>query len=814
MTDTSPPNPPAPATVTPTQTGTAAQNGTPAAPWLTPTYLGGETVTVDNCAREPIHIPGSVQPQGALLVADAHTLEVLQASRNAPQYLGHDAGVLAGQALAGLLGAAEAQRLRDALPPGSPDTLNYRTVLNLPGAGGRPHTLILSAHCTGKRLVLEFEPGQAQTVAEAQRLRNALFAMENAESLVELAQVAVRAVRDLTGFDRVMLYRFLPDDSGDVIAESKRSDLGSFLGHRFPESDIPAQARALYVRHMLRLTADVTDPQVPLEPLLDPQTGQPAQLGGAVLRATSPIHVQYLRNMGVASSLSVSIVVGDRLWGLIACHHTTGYVVPPQVRADLEYLGRVLNLQVRVKDRLDIDRFQQRLRDRFARLMTAVATTTNPLDTLSDPELELPELMSATGAVLFFEGQWTTLGQVPDHATLARLLDWIRANAEGTVWATDSLPAVWPEGLHAGAAHGTEGASPADPGPDDAPDAITAGTARAAEAEAEEPGRALLALASGVLAMSVGSGWQEGVLWLRPEIQTTVAWGGATPELAKGHLGPRTSFETYQQQVRGSSEPWHPGEIELATRLQVAMSATLGARLHVMRDLNSALQRSNDDWQRFAFVIAHDMQEPVRRINLYGDMLSSRYLSSLGERGAQVTATIMQEGQRMQSLVTDLQRYTALLGHPKLYLDQVNLGTLVGEIVGSLGPMIQAVHARVEVGPLPTLTGDRNRLQTLMQHLIQNALTFHSEQPHIQVQATPQGRTWHITVSDNGPGIPEEYHERIFGLFQRLGHRPAQGGNGAGLALARRIAELHGGTLSVQPGPMQGATFLLILPMD
>ncbi|WP_369411340.1 ATP-binding protein [Deinococcus betulae] len=746
-------------------TDVPAAGGTGPGDLLPPTYLGGPTITADNCEREPIQIPGSIQPHGALLTADAETGVVVQVSANAEALLGRPPEALRGQDLGALLSDAELAPLRSALPAGVPDHLQYRAVLERPA--GR---LALTAHRAAGLLILELEATGSADPSGPQALRNALFALEGAPSLAALTQTAADAVRDLTGFDRVMIYRFAEDASGEVIAEARRDDLHAFLGHRFPESDIPAQARALYVRHLLRLTADVDAAPAPLDPVLNPRTGQPTPLGGAVLRATSPMHLQYLRNMGVRSSLSVSIVVAGRLWGLIACHHLGAHVVPPETRTALEYLGRVLNLQVQQKERADTDAFRQGLQARRLRLAEAAAHSVSPLATLSAPALDLTGLMRAGGAVVFFEGQWRALGVTPAPDQIEALLAWLRRQADPLV-ATDALSETWPE----------------------------------AAAFAEQ--------ASGLLAISVGRGWAEGVAWLRPAITTRVAWGGATPEHAKGDLGPRQSFDTYIQTVRGRAEPWHPGEREEAQEVQRLLTGALGERLTVVRDLNAALERANAEWRRYAFVIAHHMQEPVRLITQFAELFQLRYQHQVDPGAGQMFRFMLDETARLRSLTHDLHSYTALLSAPPPVRRPVDLARLVPEVARELDGQLQAVGGALHLdGPLPTVQADPGELRDLLRHLLANALTFGGPAPQVTVDAERRPGAWALTVRDQGPGIAPDYHEQVFGLFGRLGRREDSPGNGIGLALCRKIAERHGGTLTLVSALGQGAALTLLLP--
>ncbi|ACO47779.1 ATP-binding protein [Deinococcus deserti] len=738
---------------------------------LPPTYQGGPTITTDNCEREPIHVPGSVQPHGALLTVDALSLDILQVSANAEDHLGTAAALLRGRSLGSLLTADELQTLTTALPPGSPDHLQFRATRESPAPEPSQGLQALTVHRTGDLYILEFEPAPEVERTGSHALRNAVFALENAPTLDDLLRVAAQVVRDLSGFDRVMVYEFAEDASGEVRAEARRDDLNSFLGHRFPESDIPAQARALYLRHLLRLTADSHADPVPLEPILDPRSGQPTPLGGAVLRSTSPMHLQYLRNMGVASSLSVSIVVDGRLWGLIACHHERAFVVPPETRTALEYLGRLLALQVQVKTRADTDAFRAGLQTRRAHILGAAAHSVDPLATFADQRLDLAGLMRASGVIVFFEGRWQATGLVPGPSQIEALLSWLRRQA-GTLVQVEALGEVWPE----------------------------------AQSFADR--------ASGLLAISVGLDWSEGVIWLRPAMTTTVAWGGAPPEQAKDALGPRRSFETYEQTVRGHAEPWHAGEIEEAQELQRALTAALGERLSVVRSLNEALERSNAEWRQYGFVIAHDMQEPLRLITQFAELFQLRYRDQVDENAAQMIRFMLDETARLRSLTGDLHTYTALLSAPAVARRRFSLTAVVQDVLVKVSAQISSSGARVEVdGDLPTVEADPGAVRELLLQLVKNAVTFGGQYaPWIKIGAERSPTGWSITVQDNGLGIAPEYHEKVFGLFQRLGRREDTPGNGIGLALARKIAERHGGALRVNSVPGEGSTFTFWLP--
>src|ERR687890_279644 len=291
---------------------------------------------LQRCADEPIAVPGAIQPHGALLAVTEPDLAVVVASANAADVLGTTPA-----SLADVLGSADLDRLRAGLA-GDPSEIDP---LRVTVAGAEVDLVV---HRADGLLLTEWEPlagaEQAGAVWHA-RLALVLQRLSASRTLDALTASLARDVRALTGFDRVMVYRFDPEWNGEVVAEDRRADLEPFLGLRYPASDIPAQARALYATNWQRLIPDATYRRVPLEPAANPVTGRPLDLSGAMLRSVSPVHLEYLANMGVVASMSVSLIDSGRLWGLIPCHHYAGAHRPSYTdRAAAEFLGRTASL--------------------------------------------------------------------------------------------------------------------------------------------------------------------------------------------------------------------------------------------------------------------------------------------------------------------------------------------------------------------------------------------------------------------------------------------------------------------------------------
>ena len=495
------------------------------------------------CADEPIRIPGAVQPHGALLASTGSRLEVVVASANAEDLLGRP---VRGAPLTDLLGPDTAA----ALAAGDDAALGVVRV----ALDGRSFDVV--AHAEDGLLVTEWEPtDDAHDAGTAwhRRLPLTLQRLQAADDLGALCDVLATQVRELTGFDRVMVYRFDADWNGEVVAERRRDDLEPFLGLRYPASDIPPQARALYLRNCLRLIPDAGYRPVPLVPDRNPLDGRPLDLGGAGLRSVSPVHLEYLANMGVAASMSVSLVDEDRLWGLIACHHYASAHRPSSTdRVAAEFLGRTASLLLRTK--VDAGETQRVLdvAERSARLVEALGRTPRrPAQALVDGDPTVLDLLPAGGAAVRLDGRLHLLGATPPAHRVAALLD---ALPPETTTATDAVLTVVPDG-------------------DD-----------------------LVATASGVLAVPVTGG--GALAWFRPETLREVRWGGdpTTPKLVEGELGPRLSprrsFAAWTQQVRATAAPWRAHEVAAAEQLARHLADVASRRAEEESRLAATLQRT------------------------------------------------------------------------------------------------------------------------------------------------------------------------------------------------------------------------------
>lgn len=393
------------------------------------------------CDQEPIHIPGAIQPFGILLALRAADLVVIAASANlAALPHGMDAAAALGRTAADLFDDASMQRLASAAAE-APHLV--RPIL-LQGRAGTSHDASIHRHDT--ILIVEIElaaipvSGKSDVIVAVSA---AIDRLQVAFDTATLCRLAIQEIRALTGFDRVKLYRFASDWSGEVIAEDRADSMSSFLGLHFPASDIPAQARELYRKSPIRLIADIGYAPVPL--LVLPSWGAPIDLSLAQLRSVSPVHLEYLGNMGVAASMSVSVMRGGELWGLIACHHSKPFTIGRDILQGCRLLAQVLAWQLAVADEASVARHLAEVRALQGQVLEATARGADHRDAIIGSANEMLSLMEATGFALVTPDQVTTIGGTPDEAELRDLASWIAARSDAPFsFETDRLAALHP----------------------------------------------------------------------------------------------------------------------------------------------------------------------------------------------------------------------------------------------------------------------------------------------------------------------------------------------------------------------------------
>jgi light-regulated signal transduction histidine kinase (bacteriophytochrome)/CheY-like chemotaxis protein len=486
-----------------------------------------DVVTLTNCDREPIHLLGSIQPIGFLLSVSTDW-RVLRASANVEAFLGLPASKVVGDTAAGVLGTELLHSIRGRLQTAAGTGVVERLFgQRLTGDGP---LFDVAIHISGRETVLEFERATGQRHAPLAVLRSMLARVEREVSAPQLYRESVRQIRALTGFDRVIVYRFADDGTGEVVAESAVSDLPSLLGLRYPASDIPVQARALYRRNYLRIISDVDAAPVPIWPSTVPE-GDQLDLSMSGLRSVSPIHLEYLRNMGVRASMSISILQRGRLWGLIACHHREPIRLDFETRSTAELFGQMLSYLLESREREEALAYEVRTREIHDQIATAFATPDQSLHNLPEFLTGVAGYMPSDGVGIYYDGHISLNGTTPTREEFVQLVCFLNKTAAGRVFATNHLSEVFP-------------------------------------AAADYPTRA-----AGMLSIPISRTPRDYVVFFRTEVKKKVIWAGepAKPETVGPHgvrLTPRKSFEAWGQSVMNQSETWTARELRAADALR------------------------------------------------------------------------------------------------------------------------------------------------------------------------------------------------------------------------------------------------------
>lgn len=690
------------------------------------------TIDLTACDREPIHVPGAIQPHGLLLVADAGAEHCVLAgagdleSRLAADWVDRPLADLLGQDIATLLYT---------LPAGP----NAAAPLPVEGIGER---FAATLHRSGTHLLVELEPVATEPMSVATTLAwldAVASGFERAPDLQALYDRAAIAFRTLTGFDRVMIYRFLDDDAGRVVAEDRHPSLDTFRNHHFPASDIPRQARALYVRNRTRVIPTIDYAPAPLRPA----AFSGCDLSDVAVRHVSPIHLQYLRNMGVEASASISIVKDGLLWGLVACHHNSPRRLPPDIRSAAATLASGLARQIRAKEEAAAYRERLALRTAEDNVVPRLNSEEPLRQAIVAVKTELSAMLGADGFAMVAGSEVETSGLCPDATALIDLARWVRERG-GEPVATHELSALYP------------------------------------------PARAYSRIASGLLAVPLYD--EDAVLlWLRAETIETIEWAG-NPHRAKvaapgETLTPRTSFASYTETVRGRSRRWTLEEIEAGHRLRRRFhEARQNLQVRILnREFNRALAEKD------ALLAQKDvlMKEVNHRVQNSLQLVASFLRLQAKTAGSGAVADHLAEAQARLAAVA--------LVHRRLYRDDqvesIDLSRYIDELVADMRVSLGADwgrHIKLDLAPVLVPTDRAVNIGLVLTELVINATkyAYGGAAGPLAIALEQHGGKLRLIVADDGrgKGNGEGFGSRMMSaMVQRLSGVIEYGDNHPGL---------------------------------
>ncbi|MGO4388341.1 ATP-binding protein [Microvirga sp. 2YAF29] len=726
------------------------------------------------CEREPIHIPGSIQPHGILIAVGRADGMIAYASANMGSVLGHDAMSLLRRSfrealpeLAALLDADIAE------PPLEDSARSIRTVQLDTPAGSTLFDAVVSL--SGDHTIIELEamPSKAVSSLDAlyPTLRRFVEQLQSASSTDVLCKLAAADIRRMTGFDRVLVYRFDEQWNGTVLAEDRNEVLPSYLDLRFPASDIPAQARGLYRRNRLRIIPDANYTPIPIQSH-DPA---PLDLSDSVLRSVSPVHLEYMRNMGTMASMSISILRDGQLWGLISCHSKEPKRISLPVRNACDFLTQIFALQLEARQHTALADNRVRLRAVQARLLAYMAAESYFVDGLMKHPDDLMLLAGAQGVAVITDDHCWCRGVTPGDEEVKTLFEWLSTNHQEDIFATDNLAA------HFG------------------------------------PAKAYTDKASGLLSISISKMYPSYILWFRPEQVQTVKWGGNPQKPVKEEAGtlrlhPRASFDIWKETVRERSTAWEQSEIEAVKDLRNAIVGIVLRRAEELAALADELKRTNKELEAFSYSVSHDLRAPFRHIVGFSELLKKES-ADLSDRGKRYVETIIESAYTAGTLVDNLLRFSQM-GRTALRPRPVDVEQIVTEIRQKLA--METGERRIEwiVDDLSPVIADPVLIRLVFENLIDNAVKYTRPRNLARIEIGSRRDDGEIIffVKDNGVGFDMKYIDKLFGVFQRLHRIEDFEGTGIGLANVRRIVERHGGRSWAEAELGKGATFYVALP--
>ncbi|OCQ98500.1 histidine kinase [Oscillatoriales cyanobacterium USR001] len=773
-------------------------------------------INLENCNDELVYAPGFIQPHGVLLMLQEPDLKILQVSKNVEHFFGISAENLLDRPLEILFPFDQVQRIRRYFTQENIEFYNSfeieisSDIIREIQDCHNERSFRGKIYRTTDGLMLEIEP---KTVSENiyslqfyERIQSSITNLRKAQNLMDLAQILAQEVKKITGFNRVMIYRFEADQSGLVIAEAKESHLETYLGLHYPKTDIPAASRKLFSCRFLRCIPNVNYVPSPLIPTNYPPTNKPLDLSDSMLRGVVSSHIEYLQNMGVAGSMTISLVNGKNLWGLIACHHYTPKLADYEIRKTCEFLGQFASIEMVHQQQEELNIYRVKVKVIQDELQKTLLQEPNFIEqVLTQNTSLLLNLVNSQGSAIMLDDHLTLVGQTPSEEQVRSLVSWLRQHSEERVFATNTLSRLYPEAKH------------------------------------------FKDRASGMLAISIRLSHVKQksyhILWFRPEQIQTVNWAGnpmntvTINEIGEMKLSPRKSFAIWKETVKEMSLPWESAELEAANEMRnTFMLAVLEFSQKTLEQVAERAAIANLAKSQFLAKMSHELRTPLNAIlgftqlMIRDDRMPFEFHEHLGIIG--------RSGEHLLMLINDVLEMSKIEAG-KLMLSEhcFNLFQFIYSIneMVALKASEKGLTIKIEqIGTVPSyVCGDEAKLRQILINLLSNAIKFTStggitlrisvkeninlrspessidplsNYPTNSFSGTPQ--ILRLEVEDTGCGIASSDLESIFEAFMQTDRGRNAQGTGLGLSISRQFASLMGGDITVNSTLNQGSTFI------
>jgi chemotaxis family two-component system sensor kinase Cph1 len=730
-----------------------------------------DKIDLTNCDREPIHIPGKVQSHGFLIAVNSTSYHITYASKNINEYLPTTSAALLAKPIHVLIDAISNSNwgleLEQILSLGKAQGFDLINPYKL-NIKDNPYYLII--HESNDNLVLEFEPTTLQYDIQ-HVLGRSVSEILSLRSINSLLQQAAVEVKQMIEYDRVMIYKFHEDGHGEVVAEVKNDELEPFFGLHYPASDIPKQARELYKLNMTRIIADVNIESSPIETF---ETDEPLNLTHSTLRAVSPIHIQYLKNMGVHSSFSISLLAKGELWGLIACHNYSPKFIDYKAREGCKLIGNILSSALEYRQAETESENEQAHHAAIAEIFFQLEKDADIISALTKFKVTLLDVNDSTGVAIFFGQHTYTLGETPSSDQLYSLFNWLKLTMNDSIYYTHQLSVIY------------------------------------------KPASEFADVASGMLACMLSKDMDEMIIWFKKEKLETIHWAGNPDKPAELsadgilNLTPRHSFASFAETVRWTSDKWSDAEISGVLKLREKINSIIYKRANEIRLLNDRLKLAYEELDTFSYTISHDLRTPLTSIKSYTELFLAK-TKHPDDPANQLLQRVLAGADRMRFLIDEILKL-ARVGRAEIELVKIDAAQMINDIVQDTVAAFKTHETKVEIGDCPPIDGDATLIGQIFSNLISNAIKYSAkvENPIVSIFGRAENGEVRYTIKDNGIGIDVANHDKVFELFRRMENAKDFEGTGVGLAIVKRIMERHNGRIWFESELGKGTTFYLL----
>ncbi|KAA0127042.1 GAF domain-containing protein [Chryseobacterium sp. SN22] len=720
------------------------------------------------CHEEPIHIPGYIQSFGYLIGIDAESHSITFFSRNIEDIFSvENLNQLFGRKLTDFsesFASIIESDIYNSLPKFTrrENETYYDKII----IGGKEYHF--SVYKSKSIIFLEFEKVLANP---NKRISNKYDNFYIIDDYQEIWDQLLNTLSKIVNYDRMMIYKFAMDGSGKVIAEKSNESMESYLGLHYPESDIPRQARDLYLKKRKRIFSNVHSETVPLLS----KSYETIDLTYSASRGMSPIHGQYIKNSGASSSFSISIIIDDQLWGLVTCQNVEPKHIDLEDRVQAGiFTALASNAYSSFKSKNELN-YRLELNRKMAYLKTEFLKHNNLFNSLIENKAQIKTLPDADGLAIIADENIVTEGTVPGPDSMLRIIRWAHANTEDDMYLSRSFLKD----------HGEELGLTED--------------------------------IAGIAVYFIERSKNNLLIWFRKEFDEHIDWAG-NPEKTIGTISqngeerqivsPRTSFRIFTESIKGNSKRWNSRNITALQAIKDLILETSHKNYNTIKRLNDELKKVNEELDSFSYTISHDLGTPLTVMKLNAQMLL-KSLNDESDKSRNKINSIIEEIDNMAEMMNDVLQLSRAK-HSEIELETLQTANTIAKISENAKITFGSPNSEVIIKECPDVLADKTMLHQVFLNIINNAIKYSSrqEEPRVEIEGMEEGDTVVYRITDNGIGIPDENKHKMFKIFNRMDNAKKFKGNGVGLSIVHRIMRRLGGNVNYNSSA-HGTSFIL-----